>query len=625
VDIATVDFETFYDQDYSLGKLTTEEYIRSDLFEVIGVSVKVNDHPGDWYSGDDVKGFLGSMDWSDKAVLCHNTAFDGAIMGWLYGIKPKFWLDTLSMARPSHAVTVGGSLKALALYYSIGKKGEEVIAAKGKRRADFSKSELSKYGDYCINDGEITWKLFHKLKPLIPLQELMVIDCMLRMYTEPVFELDRFLLQQHLADEQARKAQLLLTMGGGDNAKAVLMSNEKFADLLRALGAVPPTKISPSTQKTTYAFAKTDQGFKDLLEHPIPAVVAVTEARMGVKSTIEETRTQRMIGISERGPLPIMLKYYAAHTGRFGGGDKMNLQNMPVRGGQNVLRRSIVAPEGKKVLACDSAQIEARLLAHVAGQHDLVEAFRQGRDVYSEFASLVYGYPVDRKANPAHEKQGFVGKTCILGLGYGMGPPKFSDTCKIQGGVTFDVHEATRIVYLYRRYYSCIPALWKEADRVLVAMAGGQSGLFAGLIPFEPDGFTLPNGLKLAYHGLQTGPVAGLRYISDPRHYRKYITRLVTGIDVEEIPWTNIYGGKVVENLIQALARIVVADQMVAINAEFPVALQIHDENVCVVDDADVARAEQVMMREMSRAPAWAANLPLACEIGIGDNFGDAK
>jgi DNA polymerase len=262
MDIVTIDFETYYSKEYSLSKLTTEEYVRSDDFEVIGVGVKVNDNPADWYSGSDVRTFLNSLDYSDKAILCHNTVFDGAILSWHYDIKPKFWFDTMSMARPNHNVTVGGSLKNLALYFKLGEKGTEVLDALGKRRKDFTPTELHKYGSYCVNDIELTYKLFRKLKKDFPVSELLVIDQTIRMYTEPVIELDRFKLCDHLKAEQERKQKLLNKLGNGDPeaARAVLSSNPKFAALLENLGAVVPMKVSPRTGKDTYAFAKTDPG-----------------------------------------------------------------------------------------------------------------------------------------------------------------------------------------------------------------------------------------------------------------------------------------------------------------------------------------------------------------------------
>ena len=620
MDIVTIDFETFYDQEYSLSKLTTEEYIRDDRFEVIGVSVKVNDNVTDFYSGNDVRGFLNSLDYSDKAILCHNTAFDGAILSWVYGITPKLWLDTLSMSRPTCAVTVGGTLHNLALFFKLGQKGTDVIEAKGKRRKDFTPQQLAAYGRYCANDTELTYKLFKKLAAGFPTSEIQVIDQTIRMFTEPMLELNRTLLNDHLKKIVKRKNALLDKISNGDRdaAKKFLMSNAKFANLLGALGVNVPMKMSPRTGKMTFAFAKTDQGFKDLFQHPNPAVVALVEARAGVKSTIAETRTQRLIGISMRGPLPAQLVYYAAHTGRFGGSGKINLQNLPARG-DTTIRKSLCAPEGYKVVACDSSQIEARVLAFLAGQKDLVEAFRQGRDVYSEFASSIYG----RTITKADKTERFVGKTCILGLGYGMGHVKFRDTLA-QGGVIIDEHEAKRIVYLYRSRYPMIKKLWTVCDHVLMDMVAGRSGIIGNLLPYDKDGIQLPNGLTLKYNALQAGQ-NGFEYISDQRAFRKFIARVVTGASPDTVTWTNIYGGKVVENIVQALARIVVAEQMTAIGHYYHVVLQVHDEIVVCVLEAVAKAAQQVMERIMSTPPTWASALPVACESGVGDNYGEAK
>jgi DNA polymerase I-like protein with 3'-5' exonuclease and polymerase domains len=620
LDIVTIDFETFYDKDYSLSRITTEEYVRSDLFETIGVSVKVNEDPGCWYSGNDVHTFLNSLDYSDKAILCHHTAFDGAILSWHYDIKPKLWLDTLSMARPKHNATVGGSLKMLALHYGIGKKGTEVIDAKGKRRKDFTPAQLKQYGNYCINDGGITWKLFKKLKKDFPVSELMVIDQTIRMYTEPVLELNRSALEKHLLGVQAKKRELLAGLGGEEAAKKVLMSNPKFAELLEKLGTKVPMKVSPSNpDKETYAFAKTDQGLLDLLGSEDDRVIAVVEARMGVKSTIEETRTQRLIDVSKRGPLPIMLNYYGAHTGRFSGGDKLNLQNIPVRQG-NAIRSAIVAPEGHKVVACDSSQIEARILAFLAKQIDLVEQFRLGHDVYQLFADDL---GVSR----------FVGKTCILGLGYGMGSIKFEDTLKrgspsIKGNTdaaVIDDVEAKRIVYYYRSKFAAIKGLWSECDHMLTDMVAGRSGVLRGFLSYTPDGIKLPNDMLIRYNGLCQGE-DGYQYLSHPRDVRKHIAnRFLTG-DFHKINWTNIYGGKVTENIVQALARIVVSEQATAIKeAGYPVVLQVHDENVCVPVLSQVNSAQQVMENVMSTPPSWATDLPVACESAVGGNYGECK
>ena len=638
MDIVTLDFETYYSREYGLGKMTTEEYVRDPRFEVIGVSVKVNDGETDWFSGTmrETYTFLNSLDYTNKAILCHNTAFDGAILSWHFNIKPKLWFDTMSMAKPTHGVTVGGSLKNLVLAFHLGNKGTEVVDALGKRLIDFTPTELAKYGDYCINDTELTYKLFKKLKVGFPVSELMVIDQTIRMYTEPVIQLDREKLEAHLASEQERKLALLNKLGGGDPevAKKALNSNVQFAALLAALGADIPMKTSSTTGKEAFAFAKTDTGMKDLLTHSSPSVRAVAEVRLGVKSTIEETRTQRLIDVAKRGPLPIMLKYYGAHTGRFSGGDKLNLQNLPSRD-NNIIRTAICAPEGHKLIACDSSQIEARMLAHVAGQLDLEEAFRRGEDVYSEFATKVYG----RTVTKADKADRFVGKTCILGLGYGMGHAKFRDTLKIEADIEIDEEEAKRIVYLYRNTYPKITELWNRCDALLNDMISGQSGVVGNFIGYSPDGIVLPNGMVLRYNALNLDPNNGYQYIADSRGFSKFIASRVVaktttididGSDVEVcdlsgIAWTNIYGGKVVENIIQALARIVISEQMTAVGQHYHVAFQVHDEIIICAGADDASKAQQVMERIMSVPPIWATTLPVACESGIGDNFGECK
>lgn len=613
MDIVTIDTETYYSKEFSLSKMTTEEYIRAPEFEVIGVGVKVNDHPADWYSGDDIGGFLKSLDYSNKAILCHNTVFDGAILSWHFGIKPRLWLDTLSMARPIHNVTVGGSLKALAEHYKLGAKGTEVLDAIGKRRVDFTPSELAAYGRYCVNDVELTYQLWRRLRKLYRHSELQVIDTTIRMFTEPTIELDRALLEQHLHEVRESKSKLIAALspdGNEDRVKDILMSNDKFAALLQALKVDPPTKVSTRTGKQAWAFSKTDKEFTDLLDHPNPKVQAAVSARLGTKSTIEETRTENLIGVSERGRLPIMLNYWGAHTGRFSGGDGLNLQNLPARK-NNTIRRALRAPQGHKIIACDSSQIEARIVAWSAGQADLVQAFREGRDVYSEFATMVYGRTIT-KDNPTER---FVGKTCILGLGYGMGAVKFRATLEL-GGVKIDEHEAERIVKLYRETYWCIPRFWQACQQALGGMIRGERGVLADVCEYGPGGIRFPNHMFITYPQLrQTGN--GFEYINDRRELAKHRKG-------EEAVFTKIYGGKVAENLVQGLAAQVIREQMVeAVYAKLHVALQVHDEIVIVAPDAVADEAEAKLIKIMSTPPGWAHDLPVACDWGMADNYGD--
>jgi DNA polymerase bacteriophage-type len=154
------------------------------------------------------------------------------------------------------------------------------------------------------------------------------------------------------------------------------------------------------------------------------------------------------VGRRNKGKLPIPLKYYGAHTGRWAGSDKVNFQNLPSRDKKKkTLKNAVIAPEGYMVINCDSSQIEARVLAWLAGQDDVVKAFAEGRDVYSEFATKIYKKPIS-KANPIER---FVGKTCILGLGYGTGALKLQHTLKTQPpGAVVTEDEAKEFVSIYR-------------------------------------------------------------------------------------------------------------------------------------------------------------------------------
>lgn len=316
----TIDFETYYDKLFSLSKLTTEQYIRDERFEVIGVAVKHNDGPTVFHAADSadwktsIQQALNQYHFENEVVIAHNAVFDMAILNWHFGIKPKFIVDTLSMARPLTMMTVGGSLRALSELFNIGHKGTAVYDMLGKHRTDMTDEDIKDYGEYCKLDVDLTYQLFHKLKAYSTPSEMFVIDCLIRMFTEPVLVLDKDLLRKHLETVQNRNRNLLKETGL--ESRDDLMSNPKFAELLKSMGVTPPMKISERTGKETYAFSKKDLEFTALLEHPDDRVQALVAARLGLKSTIEETRTEMFLSIAERGCLPIMLNYYGGHTGR---------------------------------------------------------------------------------------------------------------------------------------------------------------------------------------------------------------------------------------------------------------------------------------------------------------------
>jgi DNA polymerase I-like protein with 3'-5' exonuclease and polymerase domains len=606
VDIITLDFETYYAQDYTLSKGTTEEYIRSPRFEVIGVAVKVNDGPTEWFSGthEETRAFLSRYDWANSFALAHNTMFDGAIMSWRFGIKPKVWLDTLCMARALHGVEVGGSLKAVAERYGVGEKGTEVVNAKNKRLADFTREELSRYASYCVNDVDLTRDVFKIMVEKFPKQELKLIDLTLRMFIDPVLDLDTGLLETHLDKIKDWKDELLEKSG---TTKEDLMSNPKFAELLKGFGVVPPMKVSPTTGKETYAFAKTDEGFKALAEDEDVRVQALVAARLGNKSTLEETRTQRFIDISKRGLLPVPIRYYAAHTGRWGGDDKINLQNLPSRGpNAKALKRAIIAPEGHMIVEADSAQIEARVLAWLAEQGDLVTAFANKEDVYKKMASKIYGV----KEETVTKDQRFVGKTTILGAGYGMGAPKFQLQLK-SFGTDIELHEAQRVIKIYREANGMISKLWKDANNSIKYMYQGSVLQFGrqGVLEVVDGGVRLPSGLVMRYDDLRGEQnEKGVEYTYKTRRGR-----------------TRIYGGKVIENVCQGIARCIIGEQMLKIAKRYRVVLTVHDSIACCVPYYEADDCKAYVEECMRWTPDWAKGLPVDCEAGIGVNYGDTE
>ena len=601
VQIITIDFETYYDKKYSLSKLTTEEYINDTRFQVIGVGVKVNANKAEWFSGthDEIYQWLHQFDWEHSCATAHNAMFDAAILSWHFDIRPPRWTDILSLARAVDGVHVSNSLKAACERWKIGKKGTEVVDALGKRREDFTPEDLAQYGEYCKNDCELTIHLFAEMyREDIDDEEYEAISTTIKMFSEPVLQLDTDLLKNHLAEIIKTKKELM------EKAKSnaeILQSNPKFAEALKELGVLPPMKTSARTGKETFAFAKSDKGLNDLMEHDNPKVQALVAARLGVKSTLEETRTQRLIDIAERiGALPVPLKYHAAHTGRWGGSDKVNLQNLPSRG-NNVIKRAIIAPKGHTLIDADSSQIEARVLAWLSGQDDLVQAFANKEDVYKIMAGSIY----DKAPEDVTKEERFVGKTTILGCGYGMGAERFRNQLR-NFGVDIELELAQKIIDTYRNKYDKIKQLWKDGQHCLQTIIWKKESTFgvrSDAVFLGESGFVLPNNVLLEYPNL--------------KQEQGDFTYRARRMEVR------IYGGKVVENICQAVARCIIACQMGWISEHYKVALTVHDSLVCVVKDEEVEEARQFIEECMREAPEWAKGLPLDCESGIGKSYGE--
>lgn len=609
MNLITIDFETYYDREYSLSKMTTEEYIRDERFEVIGVAVKVNGGVTEWFTGtkEETDGFLARFDWNNAMVLCQNTAFDAGILEWVFDIHPKAYADTMSMAQALHGINKSVSLKNLAVLYRIGQKGEEVLAALGKHRKDFTPEDLAQYGEYCRNDVELTFTLFQKMLPKFSRKELKLIDCTIKMFARPQFEVDIPLLKDHLADVIRKKVELFAS---SNCTSEVLNSNPKFAALLESFGVAPPMKVSATTGKETYAFAKTDEAFKELLEHEDERVQLVVAARLGTKSSIEETRTQRFIGIGTRGKMPVPLKYSgAAVTHRWSGFD-FNLQNLPRK---SPLRKAMLAPKGHVVLAGDLSNIELRLGMWLAKQDDAVKKIAAGVDMYRDFAAQAFNLKYDEI--PKDSDTRFIAKVCCLSLIYGTGGEKLKNTIRIQSGgkTTVTLEEATRLKDVYRENYAWVVDAWHSGQRVLESLIEGKTTDFLreGIIQVTPQGLLKPSGLVLAY--------PDLRKSRNEEGYWQYDYAQKRNVR------DKVYGSKVYQRCTQSLARDIIGDMVLELDKLFGVALQVHDEIVCIVPESEAEAAEKKMLEVMSTPQGWYSTLPLAAEAGFGASYGDAK
>lgn len=610
--LITIDFETYYNSadKYSLTKLGTDEYVYDERFEVIGLSVKVNDGVPIWMSGShqQIADWLARFDWANSAVLAHNTLFDGFILSQVFGIKPKLWMDTLCMGRANYPWLVSHSLDSLAQLMQLGKKGTEVISANGKRRKDFTDSELAAYGGYCSNDAQLCYEIAQVLLPMMPPLELQIIDMTIRMFTEPVFVGNvPMMIELHRGEVERKKK--LLEAAAVD--KSIIMSNDKFALALTDLGIMPPTKISLKTGKFAYAFAKTDKAFTALQDHPNPDVQALVAARLGVKTTIAETRAMRFLTASRRGPLPVYLNYWGAKTtGRMSGGNGMNWQNLSARGPSAGLRNAIMAPPGHVVVVGDSSNIELRVAMGAAGEETVLENLRDGADLYCEFATDIYG----RRITKNDKLERLLGKIAMLSLQYGAGAAKFVEMARVQmanQGIvsTVDLQQAEQIVQLYRSKYFRIRKLWNYCNNTVLPVIHSNDTL----VGVDVNGWALTDGVGFSVPGYPGVAYYNLRRSEDRWTY--------TAGKME----VDLYGGKVVENLCQYLARMIVMWQTARINRRYRVVLSVHDEAVCVVKESEAEACKAYMEECLTVSPPWCKTLPLACEVEIGRSYGEAK
>ena len=637
--IITADFESFWSVEHSLTKMNPIVYALHPDTEIISLALKVNDEPTQVVFGESAaKSLLSSIDWSDAILVAHNNSgFDAMLFSWRFGIKPKLWACTLAMARPHHASTVGGSLAKLVAHYNLGVKDQSALMnTKGKHLKDFTDDERAAMAEYNKADTDQCYGLFKILIKKTPVYEMKLIDQSIRQLIHPAFECDTNLLENTLAEERFRKKENLLNLArqlganvtdpdaAAEAISKMLGSSAKFAEFLRSKGVEPPMKVSPTTGKETYALAKTDQEFLDLQEHDDPIIAAASAARLGVKSTMLETRIETFLEVAEYtdGSMPVAVNYYAAHTGRNGGSMKLNQLNLPriprdkdgniVAKPSNALRCCHIAPRGHKVVVADLSGIELRVnmfLWKVPYAMELFTTDPEKADLYKVFAGNLYNVP----PTEVSKQQRQIGKIAHLGLGYGAGAATFQKVAKMMGGVELDISEAKSVVDAYRVTHAEVVKGWRTCHESLEYVNAG------GSIAIDPW------GICVAEQGQIRTPKGAIRYAALRKETdEKGKQEWVYG---EGRNKSRIYAGKITENLVQHLSRFILADAKLEYEkvTGFPVVLDVYDEIVSVVPEKHADQALATLQDIMRRSPSWMPELALWSEGDIADSYGEAK
>jgi DNA polymerase len=665
-----VDFETYYDQVFSLRNLSPPEYILSPQFQDILMAA----YDPRWnapkvFMPEEIPAFLTQYPAHETVCCSHNALFDLSILSWRYGWVAGRLQDTLGMARALRNFKKNSLGYVVKQLFGTDTKGDMLYKVKGMDAVAIKRAGLwSEYVSYALQDVRLCFLIYQTLSKEFPQEERKVMDLVLRAAVQPTLHADVPLLQDNLVELLQRKERILRECGYD---KASLMSTAQFKKTLEEMGVEIESKTSP-TGKWIPQFSKSDPFMAKLLEYDRSPdddvnyqVQTLAMARLSHKSTIEETRAARFIKIASlpwgkkiggksplfsgeipplngtgtpenkgktgdkpvyplngsrtelgaftshpadtsvngsgiaAGLLPVALRYGGAHTHRLSGEWKLNMQNLPRDKTKSKLREALIAPPGQTMITADLAQIEARIVAVLTGQADLTEQFRRGEDVYATFATHVFHKVVTKQTYP-HER--FLGKTAILGLGYGCGHERYYQMVTAQARAAgipltglFSEAIATTTVNTYRLMFPKIPAAWRRLDGYLSGYINSHNETqFAswGPVKFRSGQIILPNKLTLRYDHNDT----------------------------------HLYGAKLLENITQALARIVVMQAAVRLAERgLRFVLQAHDELVFLVQTYQVEESKAIIAEEMTRVPAWLPGVPLAVEVGSGANYGECK
>jgi DNA polymerase len=603
VTLLTLDFETYFASDYTLSghkALPMSEYVRDERFHPFGAGIKIDDQATAWYRDCTLHKFFDGLDWNEVDLVGHNLDFDGLILSHYFGKVPRRYICTLSMARPLFMPNSRVDLDTVAQNFGMPPKEVDILNMKNVRYPDTAQWRMLEAR--AKGDVDRTYAIYKRMAENFPQAELDLIDFSVRAFADPKIIIDLGAVETiQEEDEEARKA--LIEAVGLD--EKTLRSNDKFATELRRVDIIPPVKVSPTTGKKVYAFAKTDLNFQAFLNDE--KMAPYYEARVAAKTTQTASKTKRLLKLGENGQAaPVALKYCGAHTFRWAGGDKINFQNFKK---DNPLRRALTAPPGFLFSVVDLSQIEARINAWLAGQDDLLEQFRQGQDPYLAFARTVWPNLAwtndDEKDKELFPNERFIGKVCILALGYQMGAKRFQHTLAL-AKTFWTIGQCAELVQLYRTLNSAIAGQWEVMQALIPTMCEGEDDVFEyGPLEFSEGGVLMPNGLTMRYPKL----------ISDERQDYTYETiNAKTG----RLTRSKLYGGKLTENIVQLLARIIIGDHINAVTQKYRVVLTVHDEIVTLIPEKNADTHHQWVVDQCLEARDWYKEIPLGVDQGYG-------
>lgn len=586
--VFAIDTETFYAKDYSVSK-GVYAYLHSHMFHCYMVSICRIDGEETFthiYCGEPEL-----FDWdiipAGSLLVAHNAAFDKNVLARVeeLGLIPSGfcnsmeWADTADLAAYLNAPrNLKGAADVLLGLKDVDKTTREEMEGVTWQEAR-NRGWEKRLKDYCSADAEICARLWAKCAARWPQHERKVSELNRRMgdkgirvdYDSLAEGRGKVLRVINEAEEQIPWAD-----------RTTVESRKAFFEQCAIDGLPLPgslDKKEPDTQKWVQKYAP---------EHPwISASITYKSARglLGKLTTLEER-------IRPDGTADVnRLLYCGAGTGRFAGSSGFNSQNLPREEQHGVNLRSLFIPAtGNKFIICDLAQIEARVLLYLAGDTEQLSRISTGENLYEVHARTTMGYTGEETLKKANPNLYALAKARVLGLGYGCSGQRFRDLAASLAGVELTEEEAVQQVMDFRASNPRIVRLWMALDQRL--KMHHQRDFVLDLI----------SGRQILYRDVHTEYGDWFATVQKRR--------------------SKLYGGKLCENLVQATARDIFVEMLLAIEkAGYDIRLHVHDEVVVEVPVATAQQAADHIQKIMSTPPVWAPELPLAAEYTIADHY----